>query len=62
VSFGDVLARVPKGQLAMISATIRQAFLQPDAASASQIWRNVADQIRGRWPKLAAFMDESEIT
>lgn len=56
----NALARVPKGQHAMISAALRQAFLQPDAVSASQTWRNVADQLRERWAKLAAFMDESE--
>jgi transposase-like protein len=44
----------------MVSAALRQAFLQPDSASASQIWRHVADQLRGKWPKLASFMDETE--
>ena len=44
----------------MVSAALRQAFLQPDAASACQTWRHVADQLRGKWPKLACFMDESE--
>jgi len=44
----------------MVAAAIRQAFLQPDADAAHQTWRHVADQLRGRWPKLAALMDESE--
>ena len=56
----NALARVPKSQHAMVSAALRQAFLQPDAASASQTWRHVADQLRGKWPKLASFMDETE--
>jgi transposase-like protein len=56
----NALARVPKSQHAMVSAALRQAFLQPDSASASQIWRHVADQLRGKWPKLASFMDETE--
>ena len=56
----NALARVPKGQHPMISAALRQAFLQPDTTSASKTWRSVADQLRGRWPKLADFMDESE--
>ena len=56
----NALARVPKTQHAMVSAALRQAFLQPDAASASQTWRHVADQLRGKWPKLASLMDESE--
>ncbi|GAB6037601.1 hypothetical protein JCM15519_21600 [Fundidesulfovibrio butyratiphilus] len=56
----NALARVPKSQHAMVSAALRQAFLQSDAASASQTWRHVADQLRGKWPKLASFMDETE--
>lgn len=56
----NALARIPKSQHAMVSAALRQAFLQPDAASASQTWRHVADQLRGKWPKLASFMDETE--
>ena len=44
----------------MVAAAICQAFLQPDADAARQTWRHVADQLRGRWPKLAALMDESE--
>jgi hypothetical protein len=39
---------------------IRQAFLQADAEAARQTWRHVADQLRPRWPKLAALMDDSE--
>lgn len=56
----NALARVPKAQHAMIAAALRQAFHQTEAASASQTWRHVADQLRGRWPKLASLMDESE--
>ena len=29
-------------------------------ASATQTWRHVADQLRARWPKLGALMDEAE--
>ena len=54
------LAHVPKGQQTMVAAALRQAFLQTDQASARQVWRQVADQLRPRWPKLAALMDESE--
>jgi putative transposase len=56
----NALAHVPKGQHTMVAAAIRQAFLQPDAATAHQTWRHVADQLRPRWPKLAALMDDSE--
>jgi transposase-like protein len=56
----NALAHVPKGQHTVVAAAIRQAFNQPDHAGASQTWRHVADQLRGRWPKLATLMDESE--
>jgi transposase-like protein len=56
----NALAHVPKGQHTMVAAAIRQAFLQPDAAASHNTWRHVADQLRARWPKLAALMDDSE--
>src|SRR3954469_12733026 len=56
----SALAHVPKGQQTMVAAALRQAFLQPDQESARRAWRQVADQLRGRWPKLGALMDESE--
>jgi putative transposase len=56
----SALAHVGKGQQTMVAAALRQAFLQADEASARQVWRQVADQLRPRWSKLAAFMDESE--
>ena len=54
------LARVPKGQQTMVAAALRQAFLQADHDTAQQTWRQVADQLRPRWPKLATLMDDSE--
>jgi len=56
----NALAHVPKGQLTMVAAAIRQAFIQPDRESAGQTWRHVADQLRPRWHKLATLMDEAE--
>ena len=56
----NALAHVPKGQHTMLAAALRQAFLQPDQDTARHTWRQVADQLRPRWPKLAALMDESE--
>ena len=44
----------------MVAAALRQAFLQPDADTARHTWRQVADQLRPRWSKLANLMDESE--
>ena len=49
-----------KGQHTMVAAALRQAFLQADQPTAGQTWRQVADQLRPRWPKLAGLMDESE--
>ena len=56
----NALAHVSKGQHTMVAAAMRQAFLQADDDAAHQTWRHVADQLRQRWPKLAAFMDSSE--
>jgi putative transposase len=56
----SALAHVPKGQQSVVAAALRQAFLQPDRDGARQVWRQVADQLRPRWPRLSALMDESE--
>jgi len=56
----NALSYVPKGQQSMVAAALRQSFIQPDRASARQTLRHVADQLRTKWPKLAAFIDESE--
>src|SRR4051794_28883370 len=56
----NALSHVPKGQQSMVSAALRQALIQPDRAGASQMLRHVADQLRAKWPKLGAFIDESE--
>ncbi len=54
------MAHVPRSQHPVVAAAIRQAFSQPDREQAGATWRHVADQVRARWPKLAALMDESE--
>jgi putative transposase len=56
----NALAHVPKAQQTVVAAALRQAFLQPDREEAGKAFRHVADQLRPRWPKLAALMDESE--
>jgi putative transposase len=56
----NALSYVPKGQQSMVSAALRQAFIQPDRAAASQTLRHVADQLRAKWPKLGGFIDDSE--
>ena len=44
----------------VVASTIRLVFLQPDAESAHQQWRKVADGFRGRYPKLAQLLDAAE--
>jgi transposase-like protein len=53
-------SNVGKGQQSMVCAALRQAFIQPDRASASQTLRHTADQLRAKWPKLATFIGDSE--
>jgi putative transposase len=56
----NALAHVPESQHSMVAAALRQAFLQADQEAARQVWRQVADQLRPRSPKLAGLMDGSE--
>src|SRR6476659_4056423 len=56
----NALSYVAKSQQSMVAAALRQAFIQPDRAQASQTLRHVADQLRQKWPKLAGFIDDSE--
>ena len=44
----------------MVSAFVGTAFAQDDEAAAKAQWRQVAEQLRPRVPKLAAFMDQAE--
>lgn len=56
----NALALVPKGAQPWVAATIRTAFAQPDATTARDQWRRVADGFRDRFPRLAALLDEAE--
>ena len=56
----NALAHVPKGQQTMVAAALRQAFLQPDRAERQPDAAPRRRPARGRWPKLGAFMDDSE--
>ena len=56
----NALAHVPKTQQSIVAAALRQAFLPPDRAQASAMLRHVADQLRQKWPKLVACIDDSE--
>jgi len=56
----NVLAHAGKSGRRVVSAFIGTAFAQETPEAASSQWRNVADQIRPKVPKLAAIMDEAE--
>jgi transposase-like protein len=56
----NVLAHAGKSGRRVVSAFIGTAFAQETPQAASDQWRNVADQIRPKVPKLAAIMDEAE--
>jgi putative transposase len=56
----NVLAHAGKSGRRIVSALIDTAFAQDDADAAKAQWRKVADQLRPKLPKLAAFLDEAE--
>jgi putative transposase len=56
----NVLAHAGKNGRRVVSAFIATAFAQNDAETAKTQWRRVADQVRSKLPKLAAFMDQAE--
>jgi len=56
----NALAHAGKGQRQAVLAMINTIFVQDTAQAASVQWRNVADQLRPKLPKLAAMMDDAE--
>ena len=56
----NALAQVPKTASEMVAATIRTVFAQPDAKGARGQWRQVADNLRGRFPRLGELLDDAE--
>ena len=56
----NALAHAGKSSRRVVSAFIATAFAQPDPAAARTQWRLVADQMRGKLPKLAALTDGAE--
>jgi hypothetical protein len=55
-----VLARAGKQGRRVVAAFIATAFAQDDAETARTQWRQVADQLRSKLPKLARLMDQAE--
>jgi transposase-like protein len=56
----NALAHAGKSGRRVVSAFIATAFAQDDAEAAKAQWRRVADQLRPKLPRLAAFLDEAE--
>jgi putative transposase len=56
----NVLAYAGKQGRRVVAAFIGTAFVQDDADAARAQWRQVADQLRPKVPKLAALMNDAE--
>jgi transposase-like protein len=56
----NALAHAGKSGRRVVSAFIATAFAQDHADAAKAQWRQVADQVRTKLPKLAALLDEAE--
>ena len=56
----NALAHAGKQGRRVVSAFIATAFAQDSAEAAKAQWRKIADQLRPKLPKLAAFMDNAE--
>ncbi len=56
----NALAHAGKSSRRVVSAFMATAFAQDSAEAAKTQCRKVADQLRPKLPKLAAFMDEAE--
>jgi putative transposase len=56
----NALAHAGKGQRQVVLALINTVFAQETHEAAIAQWRTVADQLRAKFPKLAALMDAAE--
>lgn len=56
----NAFAHVPRRQHQMVAAVIRTAFVQDSPEEARAQWREIADKLRGRFPRLAELMDGAE--
>jgi putative transposase len=57
----NALAHANKNGRRVVSAFIATAFAQTTPEAARKQWRNVADQLRAKLPRLAALLDEAEV-
>jgi transposase-like protein len=56
----NAIARVPKGAQAMVAATMRSIFEQPDRASAEAQLRHVCETLAKRFPAVVQLLEEAE--
>ena len=56
----NALAYVGPTQRAMVVALLKTIFVEETQAAAKTRWREVADRLRERFPRLAVMMDEAE--
>jgi putative transposase len=56
----NALAYVGPTQRAMVAALLKTIFVEETQDAAKKCWRDVADRLRERFPRLAAMMDEAE--
>ena len=57
----NALAHANKNGRRVVSAFIATAFAQASADAAGKLWRQVADQLRAKLPRLAALLDKAEV-
>jgi putative transposase len=55
----NVLAFVPHGEKALVSALLRTIFAQSNRADADAQWQQVVEYMRTRWPLAAAVMEDA---
>jgi putative transposase len=56
----NALAHAGRNGKRVVAAFIATALAQDDAGAAKAQWRQVADQVRPKLPKLAALLDDAE--
>jgi transposase-like protein len=56
----NAIARVPKSAQAMVAATVRSIFEQPDRASAEAQLRHVCETLAKRFPGVVQLLEEAE--
>jgi putative transposase len=56
----NALAHAGKNRRRVVCAFMATAFAQDSPEAATAQWRKIADQLRAKLPKLAAFMDQAE--